>query len=91
MLLGSYLRRLDLRMVSKLNTLLQNVSELTDATYNLDCAYCYYCTSFLGAFLRILSHQRLADQVLIMCLCYSPSDFILGEKSQNFTFSELVF
>lgn len=45
-----------------------------DANYNLDCVYCYCCTPFLGAFLRFLSHWRLADQVLILCLCHIPSE-----------------
>jgi hypothetical protein len=91
MLLVSYLRKLGLRAVSKVDTLLWDVSEPTDMTYDLDRAYCYYCTSILGAFLRILSHQKLTDRVLVMCLCYSPLncvDFISGEKSQNYVFSE---
>jgi hypothetical protein len=66
MLLVSYLRELGLRAVSKVDTLFWDVSEPTDVTYDLDHAYCYYCTSILGAFLRILSHRRLADRVLIV-------------------------
>jgi hypothetical protein len=58
----------------KASLLLRDVSEPTDATYNLDRAYCYFCTSILGAFLRILSYRKLADQVLITCLCYNSSE-----------------
>jgi hypothetical protein len=40
----------------KASLLLRDVSEPTDANYNLDRACCYLCTPFLGAFLRFLSH-----------------------------------
>jgi hypothetical protein len=56
MLLVSYLRELGLRAVSKVDTLFGDVSEPTDVTYDLDRAYCYYRTSVLGVYLRILSH-----------------------------------
>jgi intergrase/recombinase len=59
-------------------------------TYDLDHAYCYFRTSVLGAFLRLLSHRRLADRVLVACLCYNHVDFISGEKLQNYMFSEPV-
>ena len=61
-------------MVSKVDALLGDVSELTDVTYDLDRVYCYYCTSVLGVYLRILSHRKLADRVLIVCLCYNSSE-----------------
>ena len=51
MLLVSYLGELGLRVVSKVDALLRDVSELTDMTYDLDRAYCYYRTSVLGVYL----------------------------------------
>ena len=43
-------------------------------TYDLDRAFCYYHTSVLGVYLRILSHRKLADRVLVACLCYNSSE-----------------
>ncbi len=74
MLLVSYLGELGLRAVSKVDALFGGVSEPTDVTYDLDRAYCYYRTSVLGVYLRILSHRKLADRVLVACLCYNSSE-----------------
>ena len=61
-------------MVSKASSLPQDVSKPTDTNYNLDHACCYFCTLFLGTFLKFLSHWGLADWVLILCPYYNPSE-----------------